>query len=248
MNILVIQSTEIDPIGILGTHLEMQGARLHTWLTEKQPLPPSASFQSSSQGDYDGLIVLGGPMNAHEDDRFPHLKQTVDLIRTFHQENKPVMGVCLGAQLIARAFGAQVYPHKVPELGFCPVGLVESSSKSFVEPWIKSCPPNLNLMQWHFDTFDLPEGATLLMTNDVCQNQAFRIGRKIYGFQFHFEVTPEIVSSWLHIKNAWIEANYPQLDQQLREQLKLYAAQSAQFAEQVATAWIDLIREPTLFV
>ncbi|MEL6903125.1 MAG: type 1 glutamine amidotransferase [Cyanobacteria bacterium J06606_4] len=240
MNILVIQSTELDPIGVLGQHLQAQGAQLVTWLVEKQPAPPD--------GDYDGLIILGGPMNAHEDDAFPHLKQTVDLIQQFHLENKPIMGVCLGAQLIARAFGSRVYAHRVPELGFSSVWpikpAVEADTEPQQEPWLTTCPPNLKIMQWHFDTFDLPQQATLLMTNDVCKNQAFRIGQTVYGFQFHFEVTPEIVLSWLQMKSAWIEANYPQLEQQLKEQVALYSEQSAEFARQVAQAWLNLSAQP----
>lgn len=227
MNILVVQSTEIDPIGVLGEHLENQGAQISTWLPEKQSAPPS--------GDYAGLIVLGGPMNAHEDETFPHLRQTVDLIQQFYLENKPIMGVCLGAQLIARAFGSQVYQHTAPELGFSSVSVVDTSA---TEPWLQNCPPNLKLMQWHFDTFELPDQATLLMTNDTCKNQAFRIGHNIYAFQFHLEVTPEIVMSWLQMKNAWIAANYPQLDQQLKEQVARDSAQSAQFAKQVAEDWL----------
>lgn len=255
MNILVVQNTEIDPVGILGEHLEKQGARLFTWLPEKQSVPP--------QGDYVGLIVLGGPMNAHEDDAFPHLRKTVDLIQQFHLENKPIMGICLGAQLIARAFGSQVYRHTVPELGFSSVRAISSgaaeltaepttepttelTTEQAMEPWLQRCPSDLNLMQWHFDTFELPAQATLLMTNEICQNQAFRIGNNVYGFQFHLEVTPEIVMSWLQTKKAWIEANYPHLDQQLREQLRRYSAQSAQFAEQVAQDWLTHLPTKTL--
>ncbi|MEN8447204.1 MAG: gamma-glutamyl-gamma-aminobutyrate hydrolase family protein, partial [Cyanobacteria bacterium J06555_13] len=235
----------------MGEHLERQGARLFTWLPEKQTAPP--------QGDYDGLIVLGGPMNAHEDERFPHLRQTVELIQQFYLKNKPIMGICLGAQLIARAFGSQVYRHTVPELGFLSVRTLSTLTKNpetdvvidveieqSTELWLQNCPFNIKLMQWHFDTFELPEQATLLLTNDVCQNQAFRIGNNVYGFQFHLEVTPEIVMSWLKMKNAWIEANYPQLDQQLREQVQRYSAQSAQFAEQVAKDWLTRLSTKTL--
>jgi GMP synthase (glutamine-hydrolysing) len=236
MNILVIQNSELDPIGVLGEYLEAKGIRLHTWLTSQQEIPP--------EENYSGLMIMGGSMNAHEDDQFPHLRQTVELIRQFYADGKPIIGVCLGAQLIARAFGSQVVPHSVPEIGFSPVRVVSPSAQ---EPWLKDYPAELHLMQWHFDTFDLPPQATLLMTNDVCQNQAYRIGSNIYGFQFHLEVTSEIVMSWLALKNSWIEAHYPHLEQQLREQIPAYIRQSAQFAEKVADAWVALFPTSAAF-
>ncbi|NET54005.1 MAG: type 1 glutamine amidotransferase, partial [Merismopedia sp. SIO2A8] len=149
---------------------------------------------------------------------------------------KPIMGVCLGAQLIARAFGSQVYRHTQPELGFSPIHVVDSSIAS--EPWLQNCPNDLHLMQWHFDTFDLPSEATLLMTNNCCVNQAYRIGTNIYGFQFHLEITPAIALGWLEMKSAWIEAYYPHLEQQIRNQVDTYAAQSAQFAQSIVAAWL----------
>ncbi len=239
MNILVVQNSELDPIGVLGDHLLALGASLFVWLTEQQPTPPTYKLEHG----YDALIVLGGPMNAHEDEKFPHLPQVVELIRQFHAERKPVMGICLGAQLIARAFGSQVYPHKVPELGFCKVRLADSLAHSeAVESWLNELPDELRVMQWHFDTFDLPDEATLLLTNDVCKYQAYRISNNIYGFQFHFEVTPEIVMSWLVMKNAWIEANYPNLDAEIEMQVQKYCQGSAQFARGVAKHWMSLRR------
>ncbi|MBE9064224.1 type 1 glutamine amidotransferase [cf. Phormidesmis sp. LEGE 11477] len=233
MNILVIQSSPLDPVGVFGERLVDLGATLSVWLTEKEPAPPT--------GNYDGLVVLGGAMNAHEDEKFPHLRAAVGLIQKFRRENKPIMGICLGAQLIARAFGSQVYTHRVPELGFCPVSVVESEH---VDRWLKELPTELCLMQWHFDTFDLPPEATLLMTNKVCKYQAYRIGENIYGFQFHFEVTPEIVISWLSMKNDWIEAHYPQLDSQIKAQVEAYGQRSAQFAHRVADNWLALFSKP----
>ena len=229
MNILVIQSSALDPVGVFGEHLVHQGAVLSVWLTEEEPTPP--------EGDYDGLIVLGGAMNAHEDEKFPHLRDAVRLIQTFHYENKPIIGICLGAQLIARAFGSQVYAHRVPELGFCAVSAVESEN---LDPWLNDLPDELFLMQWHFDTFDLPPKAVLLMTNDICKHQAYRIGENVYGFQFHFEVTPEIVMSWLSMKTDWIDANYPYLESQIKTQVQAYGQLSAQFAQRVADNWLAL--------
>jgi GMP synthase (glutamine-hydrolysing) len=227
MDILVVQSVEADPVGILGRYLEVKGAWLHTWLVTQRSAPP--------QGNYHGLIVLGGPMNACEDGAFPHLAQVVELIRQFHREGKPVLGICLGAQLIARAFGSRVYQNDIPELGFTPLFSVAGAE----EPWLRDYPPGMPMMQWHFDTFDLPVGAKLLLTNDVCTNQAFRLGTNIYGLQFHPEVTPEIVMNWMAFKTDWIETHYPHLFEQLREQLVAHWVQSAQFTEKLANAWYD---------
>ena len=232
IKILVIQNSIRDPIGVLGDQLVKLGAELTTWLPEQQPTLPD--------GDFSGLIILGGHMNAHEDEKYPHLKQVVELIHQFHAENKPIMGVCLGSQLIARAFGSQVYPHRVPELGFSPLEVVEAAA---AEPWLQNCPANLRIMQWHFDTFDLPVQATLLMSNDICKHQAYRIGSNIYGFQFHLEVTPEIIADWLAVKSDWIDTHYPNLDKEIQEQIKVYAPGAATFAEQVAKDWLALCVE-----
>ena len=239
MNILVVQNSSLDPIGVLGEHLIRLGATLSTWITEQQNAPPA--------GDYDGLVVLGGPMNAHEDREFPHLRQTVDLIRRFHREERPIIGICLGAQLIARAFGSQVYPHRAPELGFSSVYACHSPQESYQyalqESWLQDWSGPRSFMQWHFDTFELPVGATLLLTNDACENQAYRISDNVYGFQFHFEVTPEIVLSWLSMKNEWIEIHYPHLDAEIQAQVQRYAQQSARFAGAVAESWMDLVAD-----
>ncbi len=243
LQILVIQNGALDPIGILGESLVQRGAELLVWRSwsSEQAIPEERNFSS--------VIILGGSMNACEDDKFPHLSQIVELIRQFHAADKPVMGVCLGAQLIARTFGARVHSLSRPEIGYSPLEVVPGNvPEDAPENWLRNCPPDLHCMQWHSDTFDLPEQATLLLTNENCQNQAFRIGSKIYGFQFHPEVTPDIVMSWLVMNTAQIETQYPNLEQQFRQQIQRYAKQSAQFADEVAAFWIQLIAGPTASV
>lgn len=235
ISILIIQNTPLDPAGLLGEALIDCGANLVTWLPEQQPTLPD--------GEYDGLVIMGGPMSANDDADFPHLRQVLDRIHQFHQQNKPVLGVCLGAQLIARAFGSHVYPHRVPELGFTPISVVDTAAQ---EPWLQRCPDDLHIMQWHFDTFDLPEPATLLMTSPTCRHQAFRIGTNIYGFQFHLEATADIIASWQTMESEWIQKNYPGLGEQFQAQVEAHGAQSAQFAREVARAWFSLISTPTV--
>ncbi|NEQ99213.1 MAG: type 1 glutamine amidotransferase [Cyanothece sp. SIO2G6] len=232
MNILVIQNHDRAPIGSLGDALTERGAILTTWQPSHQPTCP--------QHEYAGLIILGGYMNAYEDDQFPHLGQVVRLIRQFHAVGKPIMGICLGAQLVARAFGSPVYPAPTPEIGFVPMQVTDSGAS---EPWLQHMPSDFKLMQWHFDTFDLPKEAALLLTNGVCAHQAYRIGANVYGFQCHLEITAAIAHQWLAAKNDWVKTHYPQIDQQVTEQLEIYGETSIQFADAVAQDWLNHVRK-----
>jgi GMP synthase (glutamine-hydrolysing) len=237
MTILVIQNSAADPIGILGNYLSEQGLRLQTWFPlEQSTLPP---------GPYSGLVILGGTMNACEDEAFPHLKQVIDLIRQFSSERKPILGICLGAQLIARAFGSRVFANPVPELGFTQVYPVNSGVQ---DPLLQDCPSDLHMMQWHFDTFDLPAGAELLMSSQHCLNQCYRLGENIYGVQFHPEVTPAIVRRWFTFKTPWIDENYPSLFEDLEVQIDHYWPHSARFAESIARTWLTHLNSPALEV
>lgn len=231
MDILVVQHAVAAPIGILGQYLEQRGAALHTWLGPHHPSLPSQ--------DCDGLIILGGPMGACDDEDFPHLRQVVALIQQFHQRGKPILGICLGAQLIARSLGGRVYPTPQPELGFTPLYRVESCAS---EPWLGHFKAEMPMMQWHFDTFELPPGAERLLASRHCPNQAFRLGAHTYGLQFHPEITPDIVARWAaDFTTDWIETHYPNLLEQLQEQLERHWRQSARFTETLAHAWYDQV-------
>ncbi len=140
------------------------------------------------------LIVMGGPMNVDETDRYPFLADEVRWIRQAVDAGLPVLGVCLGSQLLAKALGARVYPNRIREIGWYDIELTQSGKSDRL---FGDCQAAETVFQWHGDTFDLPEGALKLARSEQCENQAFRFGRAAYGLQFHLEVTPEIISSWL---------------------------------------------------
>lgn len=144
---------------------------------------------------YSGLIVLGGPMNCDQADRYPHLSTEIDAIQQAIRDGKPVLGICLGAQLIARALGARVRKNPVKEIGWYELNPTEEGSK---DPVCGALDPSQQIFQWHGDTFDLPHGAVHLATSPACPNQAFRFKHNVYGFQFHLEVDEPMILRWLH--------------------------------------------------
>jgi GMP synthase (glutamine-hydrolysing) len=141
----------------------------------------------------DLLIVLGGPIGAYEEARYPFLKEELALIEKRIKRNLPTLGICLGAQLMAHASGARVYPTGIKEIGFMPITLTAAGRRSCLAPFIEQ-PMALH---WHGDSFDLPRGASLLASTKLCQNQAFALAPHIVGFQFHPEASGERLEPWL---------------------------------------------------
>lgn len=135
--------------------------------------------------EIDLLVVMGGPMSVNDEDELPWLVQEKRFIRAIIEKGKPVLGICLGAQLIASSMGARVYRNTVKEIGWFPVQGIPSAAPNF------RFPPSMRVFHWHGETFDRPTGATLLAKSEGCQHQAFQIGRSVIGLQFHLETTPE---------------------------------------------------------
>jgi GMP synthase (glutamine-hydrolysing) len=154
----------------------------------KDPLP---RFESRNIA---GLVVMGGPMNVDETDKYPALAAEVVWMRNAVEAEIPVLGVCLGSQLLAKALGARVYANRVKEIGWYDIELVSSATD---DPLFAGLPQTINVFQWHGDTFDLPARAVHLARSPQCENQAFRFGKSAYGLQFHLEVTDEIIDDWL---------------------------------------------------
>jgi GMP synthase-like glutamine amidotransferase len=138
--------------------------------------------------DFDFLVIMGGPMSAIDDAKFNWLAEEKQLIAESLREEKAILGVCLGAQLLAQALGAQVYPNREKEIGWFPVRLTLAAERSRL---FSGLPARMTVLHWHGETFDLPQGAVLLAESDLCRNQAFEIDGRVLGLQFHLEVQPQ---------------------------------------------------------
>src|SRR3990170_1938316 len=149
-----------------------------------------------SLNDISGLIILGGPMNVYETDQYLFLEMEDRLIKQAIERDVPILGICLGAQLIAKALGAKVIKNKEKEIGWYPLKITEEGSKDRLFKHFNS---EETVFQWHGDTFEIPEGGVHLAESSLCTNQAFRYGHNVYGLQFHIEVTPEMILEWLNV-------------------------------------------------
>jgi GMP synthase-like glutamine amidotransferase len=189
MKVVVFQHLPCEHPGIWREFLREDGAEATTVeLDAGDPIP--------RLDDADALLVFGGPMNVDEEARFPWLGPETAAIRDAATGGLPILGVCLGGQLLAKALGARVTRNPVPEVGLLQVELTESGA---ADPLFAGWPRRPPVVQWHSDTFALPSGATLLATSPACRTQAFRWGELAYGLQFHPEVTAEMVEEWADI-------------------------------------------------
>jgi GMP synthase (glutamine-hydrolysing) len=191
-----------------------------------------------------GLVVLGGPMNVDETDRHPALAAEVGWIREAVDVGLPVLGICLGSQLLAKALGARVYPNHIKEIGWYPLELTPQAASDRL---FAGCSPRQSVFQWHGDTFDLPSGAVHLAASELCAHQAFRFGELAYALQFHLEVTAELIDEWLvqpdnHRELAALNYIDPN---QIRRRTPQEMPALASLGEQVLTRFAQLCTEQT---
>ena len=188
MKALVLQHIACEPPGVFEDVLRERGVELdRVELDEGEQLPDWREFEA--------IVVMGGPMSANDEADLPWLRDEKRLIADAVRAGKPLWGVCLGVQLLAAALGARVYPGPEPELGLLPVALTDEGRD---DPVFAGLPAELNTLQWHGDTFDLPEGATRLASSPAYENQAFRFERA-YGVQFHLEVSAAMAREWAEV-------------------------------------------------
>ncbi len=180
--ILVIQNTKNEGIVTLGKLLEQDGFKITTVLAKKENIPKIEPHV---------IIILGAPESANDD--LTYLKDEMTLIRESVKKNIPILGICLGSQLIAKAFGAKVYPGKKKEIGFYHDIEFDNTSSSRL---FQGIPSPATVFHWHGDTFDLPDNALKLAHSRDYQNQSIKIGSAI-GVQFHLEVDEPTIRLWL---------------------------------------------------
>ena len=171
---------------------------IETWISEKKHALSFTRLYDNDPfplvRDIDALIIMGGPMSVHDEHEFPWLAKEKAFIVEAIRQQKKIVGICLGAQLIADAMGAKVYDNPQKEIGFMPVHFTEAARKY---PLFTSLPAQATVFHWHGETFDLPAGAVHLAYTETCRNQAFLIGNHILGLQFHPEVTPAIIKEMI---------------------------------------------------
>jgi GMP synthase-like glutamine amidotransferase len=184
MDWVVLQHAAFEGPGALASAIGGPMSVVRLDLGQAVPAPSAVDSMT-------GLVVMGGPMGVHDD--LPWLEPERALLRAATEAGLPVLGVCLGAQQLAAALGGEVKPGPEFEVG---VGEVHLSTDAFADAVFEAAPTPLPCVHWHGDTFTLPDGAVRLAGNDAYENQAFRVGPRAYGLQFHLEVTAHLVARW----------------------------------------------------
>jgi GMP synthase-like glutamine amidotransferase len=169
-------------------------------------------FLFPAPGEFDMLIVMGGPMGVYEEDKFPWIIEEKKFIQTSIAAGKKVLGICLGSQLVANVLGAKVYPHTCKEIGWWPV------HKTTYHPLTASLPEKFISFHLHGDTFDLPPGATQLFRTEGCEQQGFIYKNKIAAIQFHPEIEYDLLQNMIeHEKETFIQSTYIQTEEEIRK-------------------------------
>ena len=187
MRIHYLQHVPFEDLAYINVWNEKRKHRItRTAFYADEPLP--------AMSDFECLIILGGPMGVHDTEQYPWLVPEKRFIAEAIEKQKPILGICLGAQLLADVLGAAVYQHTEKEIGWYPVSRTASVKGTGLESII---PEQFHALHWHGDTFDIPQGAVHLAESQACQNQAFLYGNKILGLQFHLESDQESIEAFI---------------------------------------------------
>jgi GMP synthase-like glutamine amidotransferase len=232
LRVLVVENYDNTGLGQVGKALAEAGAEVDLRRAHRgDPLPESAN-------GHDAAVVLGGGQNALADDEYPYFPQLLDLLRGFEATDRAVLGICLGSQILARAFGAENRIGTASEFGWHEVELTGAARSDAV---LGAVPQRFPIFQWHDDTFTLPERAERLAENVVAENQAFRIGRATYGIQFHFEADRPLVREWNAAYASLIAERHPDWAGRFEEEAAQHGPDADAAGLTIARAWVKTI-------
>ncbi len=212
-----IQHVPFETPGAILDWARSRGAEVsHTRVFLDEPFPSAL--------DFDFLILMGGPMSVHDEGQYPWLVEEKAFLKNILGEDEDrikILGICLGAQLLAEALGAEVFPNKYKEIGWFPIELTEAGR---AHPLFRGWPSSFDVFHWHGETFSLPAGALRLARSEACENQAFLYEDRVLALQFHLEVTPELVAGLLEESASDLTPGpYVQEPEAIKGQPELYS-------------------------
>ena len=221
-----------EDLGTLGPLLERRGYKLRIYDASLE------AFDAAEMETCDLVVVLGAPIGAFDEGVYPFLKEELRVVEQRLRNRRPLLGVCLGAQLMARVLGASVAPIGRKEIGFSPITLTEAGRSSS----LAAMPAETPVLHWHGDQFAIPAGLKSLASTPICPHQAFAVDDYALGLQFHLETDTARIESWLvghasELSQAGVDPR------QLRAQAKEHGAKLKTAAEAVFTHWLDRVED-----
>lgn len=188
--------------------------------------------------DFNGLIIMGGVMSANDEEQFPFLGDEISLIQNWLKTNKPLLAICLGSQLLAKALGEKVYRGTEPEIGWFPIHFNEKGSSDMM---FHKFSPETIVFQWHYDTFDLPNSGILQASSTNYKNQVFRIKENAYAVQFHPEMDEDLIKSWVQNHHKKLVQMNPDLPQKILTETKIFLNELEKFGQHLIKTLCDRI-------
>jgi len=231
MRFLIIEHLDSEPAGLIGETIAAAGHELHHVRVGDGAIVPADC------DGWHGIVVMGGPMSAN-DSHLSYIVQEIELLKRAIETDTPVLGICLGSQLLARAAGGDVTPSPLRELGWYPV--IPSAEAAGDPLFAALSAEGMKVFQWHGETFSLPEGAKLLATASDVPNQAFRIGSSQYGLQFHIEVDAPVIDSWIEGGESEREALGRNGVDRIRAESPDNLPEAHRFCRKMVAAWLKL--------
>ncbi|MGL4236331.1 type 1 glutamine amidotransferase [Tabrizicola sp.] len=232
MRVAIVENMPVTHHGLVGVALHEAAALIDVYKPwSGQPLPATVNANA--------MVVFGGEQSATDDHIHPYLPDLARLMADYTAMDRPVLGICLGSQLLARAFGSENHLGTAPEFGWVDVQLTDEGR---ADPVLSVLPEIFPIFQWHSDTFTLPEGAVHLATNPAARYQAFRIGRATYGTQFHFEASRAVVADWLRLFPEAADRMAPGWASRHDDLAATLGQKADAHGLALARAWVGLIR------